>query len=198
MELAESHRYFRCHHCGSYGFLNTVETEGVRVVGRLPEGLSCPVCATPLVHALLDDHPIDFCETCRGVLLPRKTFAQVVNTRRAWAGTPPEPVPLNTTDLNRVLNCPKCGRRFDTYPTYGPGNVVIDSCVTCDLVWLDFGEMRQIVDAPGRDRGSQRVPRLDDDYIREGPPRDDEDDDPVRSYRSGDVLGLLIDTWFGR
>jgi Zn-finger nucleic acid-binding protein len=31
--------------------------------------------------------------------------------------------------------------------------VVIDSCVTCDLIWLDFGELRQITDAAGRDRG---------------------------------------------
>jgi Zn-finger nucleic acid-binding protein len=39
------------------------------------------------------------------------------------------------------------------HPYYGPGNVVVDSCTTCDLIWLDFGELKQIVDAPGRDRG---------------------------------------------
>jgi hypothetical protein len=35
--------------------------------------------------------------------------------------------------------------------------VIIDTCATCDLVWLDFGELKQIEDAPGQDRG--RIPR---------------------------------------
>jgi Zn-finger nucleic acid-binding protein len=41
------------------------------------------------------------------------------------------------------------------HPYYGPGNVVIDTCSRCDLIWLDFGELKQIADAPGRDRGRQ-------------------------------------------
>lgn len=57
------------------------------------------------------------------------------------------------TTLHRTLSCPRCAGRFDTYPYSGPGNVVIDNCTTCDLLWLDFGEMRQIIDAPGKDRG---------------------------------------------
>jgi hypothetical protein len=46
-----------------------------------------------------------------------------------------------------------------THPYYGPGNVVIDSCESCDLLWLDFGELKQIVDAPGKDRGTRQLPR---------------------------------------
>jgi Zn-finger nucleic acid-binding protein len=48
--------------------------------------------------------------------------------------------------------------RLETHPYYGPGNVVIDSCAACDVIWLDFGELKQIVDAPGRDRGSRQLP----------------------------------------
>jgi Zn-finger nucleic acid-binding protein len=47
-----------------------------------------------------------------------------------------------------------------THPYYGPGNVVIDNCAECDAIWLDFGELKQIVSAPGRDRGTRElVPR---------------------------------------
>jgi Zn-finger nucleic acid-binding protein len=35
---------------------------------------------------------------------------------------------------------------------YGPGNIVIDTCPPCDLVWLDAGELQRAIDAPGRDR----------------------------------------------
>jgi Zn-finger nucleic acid-binding protein len=30
---------------------------------------------------------------------------------------------------------------------------VIDTCIPCGLLWLDPGELRQVIDAPGRDRG---------------------------------------------
>jgi Zn-finger nucleic acid-binding protein len=109
------------------------------------------------------------------VLLPRRTFASVITRRRAWATDPPdEPTPLNREDLSRQLSCPKCGGRFETYPNYGPGNVVIDSCATCDVVWLDFGEMRTMVDAPGRDRGNRQVPRLAEDHVPSRPLAQDE------------------------
>ncbi len=53
---------------------------------------------------------------------------------------------------------------MDTHPYYGPGNVVIDSCESCQAVWLDFGELRQIVNAPGQDRGKrEHVPRSSSD-----------------------------------
>jgi Zn-finger nucleic acid-binding protein len=197
MELIESRRYFQCRHCGSYLFPEAVEADGIRVVGQPPDGPKCPVCAMGMAHALLDeDHPIDFCARCRGALLPRETFAIVMNKRRAWATTPPaEPVPLNRLELHRELACPTCGGRFETYPNFGPGNVVIDSCTKCDVIWLDFGEMRQIADAPGRERGSRHAPRIDPEFVRQGHPRpaDDEDEDWWRR-RNRDPLRFLIDS----
>jgi Zn-finger nucleic acid-binding protein len=31
----------------------------------------------------------------------------------------------------------------------------MDSCAACDLVWLDYGELKQVIDAPGLDRGTR-------------------------------------------
>jgi Zn-finger nucleic acid-binding protein len=45
---------------------------------------------------------------------------------------------------------------MDTFEYNGPGNIVIDTCHENDLIWLDYGELSKVVDAPGRDRG---VPR---------------------------------------
>lgn len=45
------------------------------------------------------------------------------------------------------------------------------------MIWLDFGELRQIVDAPGRDRGSRLLPSTEDVAGRPvGRGRDDGDD----------------------
>src|SRR5262245_9883624 len=142
MDLMSSGRYFRCPHCGTYHFPQTVEAEGIRILGHLPDAPACPVCGMGMAHAVIDDeHPIEFCLKCRGLLFPRETFAHVANTRRAWATTPPaEPVPLNRKDLARELLCPKCHSKFETYAHFGPGNVVIDNCTNCDAIWLDYGE----------------------------------------------------------
>jgi hypothetical protein len=58
---------------------------------------------------------------------------------------------------------------METHPYYGPGNVVIDSCLQCELIWLDFGELRQIVAAPGRDRGRREQVSRETVDIRTGP-----------------------------
>jgi Zn-finger nucleic acid-binding protein len=38
---------------------------------------------------------------------------------------------------------------MEVHPYYGPGNVVVDSCCHCGLVWLDAGEISMIETAPG-------------------------------------------------
>jgi Zn-finger nucleic acid-binding protein len=196
MALVASRRYFQCRHCGAYHFPETVEAGGVRIVGPSPDAPDCPTCAIALAHALLDDeHPIDFCARCRGILLPRSSFALVTQKRRAWATSPPaQPIPLNPEEMKRRLACPTCGRTFETYAHSGPGNVVIDNCRHCDVIWLDFGEMRQIVDAPGSDRGSREMHRLDDEYVRRGA---DGNDDAEEERPERDPLRLLADALFG-
>jgi Zn-finger nucleic acid-binding protein len=157
MELFASRGYFFCRYCGSFHFPETVGDDGVRVLGASKEELSCSGCRKPLLTALLDEaHPIHYCENCRGVLMRRRDFATVVHARRAWAsGQPPPPVLLNQAELGRKMTCPSCQKTMATHPYYGPGNVVIDTCEPCEAVWLDFGELSQIVAAPGKDRGSR-------------------------------------------
>ena len=53
---------------------------------------------------------------------------------------------------------------METHPYYGPGTFVIDSCVPCNVLWLDYGELERAVNAPGRDRGAalRREARVQD------------------------------------
>ena len=159
MELFERRRYFFCRYCGTFHFIGFPHTDGVQVLERSGSA-PCPICTTPLAKALLDNiHTIEYCEQCRGVLVPRSVFADVVNTRRAFAaGAPVTPSPLDGRELQRHVVCPRCQGQMDVHPYYGPGNIVIDTCSRCDVIWLDFGELRQVTDAPGRDRGRRFAP----------------------------------------
>jgi Zn-finger nucleic acid-binding protein len=189
MQLVESRRYFRCLHCATFHFPEPVEKEGIRIVGHTEDAPRCPVCGDRMDHAVIDkDFPVSFCGKCRGVLLPRASFARIVNGRRSWTSDPPViPPPMDRAALDRPLICPMCAARFSTYPYSGPGNVVIDNCIACDLIWLDFGEMRQIVDAPGKDRGDrQRLPERDGSVEATPPPL-------TPSMSPGEPLGFLYD-----
>jgi Zn-finger nucleic acid-binding protein len=188
MQLDQSRRYFQCGHCGTFNFPEPIDADGIRIVGRTAEAPRCPVCLAGLDQAVIDgDYPVTFCGRCRGVLLPRTTFATVVEKRRAWATEPPaEPIPMDRRALERQLACPLCAARFMTYPYHGPGNVVIDGCTACDVIWLDFGEMRQIVAAPGRDRGTRQLVPVENDDRPLSSPADD-------STREDETLKFLFD-----
>lgn len=167
MELFATRGYFFCRYCGSFHFPDTTAEDGIRIVAEPPEALACAVCSKPLSSAIIDEaHPIQYCRNCRGVLVARRGFAAVVQKRRSWAtGTPAPPIPLNRQELDRKVRCPLCKGPMSTHPYFGPGNVVIDSCEPCELVWLDFGELAQIVDAPGKDRGTREMPQPNMDEL---------------------------------
>lgn len=155
MELFERRRYHFCRFCGTFHFIDTPAEDGIRVLERRPDAPACPLCSTPLVKSLLDeDYAIEHCERCRGVLIGRSSFSEAIGRRRARETGPPAPaLPLDQRELKRNVPCPSCRGKMEVHPYYGPGNVVIDSCSRCDLIWLDHGELKQITEAGGRDRG---------------------------------------------
>jgi Zn-finger nucleic acid-binding protein len=195
MELHATRGYFFCRYCGSFHFPEATAADGIRVLGQPDAGAPCPACKARLATAILDEaHSVQYCANCRGALLSREM-------RRAWATTlPAEPVALERDELNRVVSCPRCASQLATHPYYGPGNVVIDTCATCDVVWLDFGELKQIVDAPGRDRGGRMQQASDPwrpDPLAARPLmyRGERDDEPGVE-RPTDLLGILAELLF--
>jgi Zn-finger nucleic acid-binding protein len=148
--------HYICAHCGTTTIPETVERDGVRVLGPGDAPRACPACRATLVHAMVDEYQVGHCEGCRGMLMPRRTFAEIVRRRRAWAEGPAvTPIPPEDRELRRQVTCPRCGEPMIADRYYGPGNIMMDSCAGCDVVWLDYGELRQVIDAPGEDRGSR-------------------------------------------
>jgi hypothetical protein len=56
--------------------------------------------------------------------------------------------PRDNSDADRGFECPKCGRTMTGHPYGGPGNVNIDNCEACSVIWLDHDELQRIVMAP--------------------------------------------------
>jgi Zn-finger nucleic acid-binding protein len=151
MALHATRPCWHCAHCDSL-VCPEPAAEGLRVTGE--PGHGCPICRTPLKRATLDDRDaVEICERCKGILMARRVFAERLTARRREARTPSVvPTPVDRGELQRHIACPSCTETMLTDWYYGPGNIIIDTCPGCDLVWLDAGELRRAVDAPGADR----------------------------------------------
>lgn len=144
--------YLHCGFCGTSVFPSPLEDSADRII-PLNETTEtcCPACDELLHVGAMDGARVQYCESCRGILIASDVFGHLVRKRRAeHKGPDDRPVPLNPEELAQIQACPLCGRDMDVHPYHGPGNVVIDSCGPCRTVWLDHGEMAAIERAPGR------------------------------------------------
>jgi len=147
MHLKPDMESFRCEYCRSV-YLPEQNDEGVRVLDEAV-GEDCPICNIPLKNAAIAKERIDYCTGCHGMLIPMTTFQSLVDElphAEAAAGTlvPPQ---ADKDDLRRKIGCPRCHQPMDAHFYAGPGNVIIDSCETCSLIWLDRGELMRIARA---------------------------------------------------
>lgn len=125
-------------------------TDGAEFTRRLT-GLGCFKCDGELEIANINGFKIAGCRDCHGLLIQTRLFGAMTNYRRAfYEGDETVPAPLKPADLQQATVCNACGNMMDTHAYCGPGNVVIDSCHHCKMVWLDAKELQQIVEAPGR------------------------------------------------
>ncbi len=152
MRLKSDVDSFVCDFCSAVHVPDT-NSDGVRVLGE-KSGATCPICRATsphagLVHASVGGRRIQYCETCRGTLIPMGYFVELTQELRAAGGaTIASAHPAAERDLDRRIDCPQCGERMDTHRYGGPGNVIIDSCERCQMNWLDFGELGRIAHAP--------------------------------------------------
>lgn len=154
MVLARDRDYFFCEFCGSF-HLPEASSDRIRVIDEAAGDVQCSVCRSPLCLASIEGHRGLHCKKCGGVLMDQSSFGEMVKYLRAVAvGPPDQPRPLNPEDLKRKIGCPYCGKTMATHPYYGPGSIVVDTCSRCSIIWLDYGELDIVINAPGRDRGS--------------------------------------------
>ena len=151
---------FVCDYCNSE-FVPPPESDGVLVLGET--SWNCPICAKHLSDASLQTYSLKYCETCHGMLILMDRLPALVESLRArrdrFSG---QILPRGAEDAQRHLHCPSCNSEMDAHPYGGAGNVNVDSCEKCDLIWLDGGELRRIVTAPDHEPPYQRLEEEED------------------------------------
>jgi Zn-finger nucleic acid-binding protein len=147
MRLADSKTQLRCDYCGADWYPEPNE-DGIQVLGE-PAAVNCPVCKAPLLHAVVGSNPVLYCQPCGGMLIGMEEFVLVIDELRSRRFAPSVPqAHADWRELDRKIACPQCGQPMDSHPYAGPGNIIIESCETCSVNWLDRGELQRVVRAP--------------------------------------------------
>jgi Zn-finger nucleic acid-binding protein len=149
MQLVLDRQHFFCEYCTSIYFPKE-NKDGIRILEQNSE-TSCPVCNIPLVYGFIDGTQVLYCLNCRGILIDQEVFLMVIDYLRTKSSAPKiSPPPVDLEELKRNINCPNCSRQMSTHLYGGPGNLVVDNCRHCSLLWLDNNEFTRIIRAPGR------------------------------------------------
>jgi Zn-finger nucleic acid-binding protein len=161
--------YFVCHYCGAYYFPEASQ-DGIKLLGE-PGTLSCPVCKIPLVTALIGEMHVQACSKCRGVMISQEHLSFIINYLRLTSKKIETVLPLDREDLKQARICQTCGRKMDTHAYEGGGNVVIDVCIHCGVVWFDYGEIKRIITSPEIGLNRHEMEIIDHFQERANPPK---------------------------
>lgn len=149
MEFERVRACYHCEYCGSYLFPTPTDL-GVQVFDELAAQLPCPACDCRLCNARIQNFEIACCQNCKGMFLEQRQFSEIVTLLRSRPDRQHDQItPFDRAELKRQVACPKCNRIMETHPYFGPGNIVIDSCTQCNMVWLDHAELNRAITAPG-------------------------------------------------
>ena len=109
--------------------------------------LTCPKCEMALSHAEVGGIVIDHCPKCRGIWFDEHEMGQVLGflehhgsaLRALMRGALQE-------DLNRrPARCPRDGSNLRRVCSPRNRKVVLDTCPRCSGIWLDGGELRELL-----------------------------------------------------
>ncbi len=102
--------------------------------------LKCPACREAMITAEYRHVEIDTCAVCGGVWLDGGELEGLV-------GRAVPPKPQSDPDLGSPdRDCPICVHKL-IKDRYGQTQVVVDKCPHGDGIWLDAGELEQILAA---------------------------------------------------
>ena len=120
--------------------------------------MDCPVCKEPMIVLELDRVEVDYCVSCRGIWLDSGELELLLEDSKErddlFASFK---VDRSTKEKGR--NCPICLKRMEKVLCGGDQPVRIDKCRRNHGIWLDEGELEQIL-SMGRFDKDDRLPNL--------------------------------------
>lgn len=144
LSLMSAGEYFSCEYCTALHFYKE-SRDGLRMVGKAST-LPCSLCAQPLVQSVVHGEEVLACARCQGILLPQRTLGMLIQKYQISLRVKPKLPASIPGERQRRVACPQCQEGMECHPYYGSGgDVLMDSCARCRLVWLDRNELARIL-----------------------------------------------------
>ena len=117
--------------------------------------MKCPRCKSLLIVVEFQEIELDWCPACEGLWFDSGEMELVTAQMRGNAAVV---VPRQKADTaEKRLKCPECNRTMVKRLLGDAEPVVADVCRACGGLWLDHGELEQIVGIGGAARNASPV-----------------------------------------
>ncbi len=104
--------------------------------------MKCPKCDKEMTPQTYNDVEVDKCPSCEGIYFDQGELDKLIAAGAAGADSPEYTELSNRMDM-MLGTCPRCDVEMD--PHLGPGNLRIDRCSKCHAVFLDQGELAELL-----------------------------------------------------
>ena len=144
MMVEENQNLFHCEYCGCYDFPNP-NLDEVALLDEVST-LTCRYAISRSFQQWVKRVDIFSCPICRGNLISQSKMLPILRQVQLIDSDHEEfRFPQPQSEQERQILCPSCQKEMAVYPYGGPGNVIIQGCGECRLIWLDFGELSKIL-----------------------------------------------------
>jgi Zn-finger nucleic acid-binding protein len=106
--------------------------------------MNCPACKEPMFVAEYDQVEVDCCAQCQGVWLDAGELELLFGDAGQGAAFLSRGSPHGVASEKR-RRCPICRRKMEKAVTQGEHPVQYDRCARGHGIWLDKGELEQIL-----------------------------------------------------
>lgn len=105
--------------------------------------MKCPKCDQEMRVEVYVGVEVDKCPACEGIFLDRGEMETLISGKAEGADSIEYTELSNQKDME-LGTCPRC--HVEMLAELGPNNLRIDRCPKCDAVFLDQGELAELVD----------------------------------------------------
>lgn len=107
--------------------------------------MECPVCREAMIVLELDEVEIDHCVVCEGIWLDGGELEILLENSSAKDGFLSS-FRKDETSGEKPRKCPICDKKMEKVLYRGRKSIRIDRCRKNDGIWLDQGELREILE----------------------------------------------------
>lgn len=114
--------------------------------------MNCPRCSVELKPVKIKGIELDICDTCEGIWFDNGELDKVCNLGESSLETSDisksliRDNSLNKSTKSKTLTCPHCNSTLERFIYSYDSNILLDACKICHGIWLDDGELKEVID----------------------------------------------------